>query len=1226
MSSAMPGWTQEEKEKLVQIDAEERVRGSGFMNRIKQRWEAEYPSSTHTTKNLINNARRFKLECNIAPRTEAEEARNKIKTSATWTTNMKVRLLQLEKQARQGGRGFMQRLKQIWDIEFTEFRHLDGQCLRDNASRFKRDKTITNLLLVQQGATAIEKETESTSTLETYDELEAEQIPSSPERDVEVSKEMELTTEEDEPLKTRFMKELGELDKMDVKTIDEREKLGKTYVSNKLKNSANRILHEHLAQTNEIGIITDAVYAMARAIRQTLKCQQSGKSKKTENRMMKKLRRQLKESRQRVAMISNEIHRRKGHRKITEKETENLRFLKIQARSKLQTHASLTSTKEKWLDQMRSRKVRLNKMVQKDTRVRNNAMFERNEGKFYQCAKGETERTGNIPKMNKFTEFWGGIWEDDQKTTETEWMKDIGNRIKEKIQEVHEFMVCDKDIKEVIKKKKNWTAPGIDGIENFWWKIFTSTWQPLSEAMNSWIEDQSKIPEWLAIGRTVLIPKAIDLSSEKDYRPITCLNTSYKIFTGVLGKYMKQHAVLNNVWDRNQMGTCSDVLGTVDQLLIDNCILEEVREHKRNLAVAYYDYQKAYDKVHHDWMLKVYNWMGYPQKVIDVIATLMGKWWTRLEVNRNGIKERSRWIEIKRGFLQGDSFSPVGFCLTEVPVAMLLNDTEGYRMGPPGKREIKRTHSLFIDDLKVYQPSHEKLKAVNKMIVRASLDTGACYGVKKCAEIVFNRGKMVKGEGLEVLNERMKTLDPEQNECYKFLGCEQAEGIDTDIVFGRVKDEMEKRMKTLIDKELHERNLVKAINTRVIPVASYVMNVCNFTKKQLDSLDKAIKHELREANMHGKQASDERLYLSKEKGGRGLKSIKDVYEDTKIRVACYMAYQDSQWIKSAWEKETAKEGKSLSKDVTDTLSVYGIEAKFDEDGAHIEGQRMIGTWKEIWKDLKSQVRRRREVNRKYMNKSMQSEFYKELDEGGHEWLKCNINPKKVGAIINMQEQMVETRAWKKNRGIDIQTDKCRLCGKCSEGVLHLASGCQLLAGTDYLNRHNNVLKVLMTAWAIENKLLEEDQCWYKQKWEKGMVMENDAVKMAWDFEYHMRKETTARRPDVTIEYKEQKLIQVIDMACPSDKNISDKVQEKLQKYQQLAYEIRERRPGYHVEIIPVVIGCMGGGATQLKEQIRRIMNGTERTLVQTWREMLKTVLAETEGMIRKVLSNITTAN
>ena len=76
-------------------------------------------------------------------------------------------------------------------------------------------------------------------------------------------------------------------------------------------------------------------------------------------------------------------------------------------------------------------------------------------------------------------------------------------------------------------------------------------------------------------------------------------------------------------------------------------------------------------------------------------------------------------------------------------------------MGPPGNRDVSRTHSLFVDDLKVYQESHEILRDVNEIIVQASHDTGACYGVSKCAcaEIEFEHGKIVKGEGLEVLEE-----------------------------------------------------------------------------------------------------------------------------------------------------------------------------------------------------------------------------------------------------------------------------------------------------------------------------------------------------------------------------------------------------------------------------------------------------------------------------------------
>ena len=100
-------------------------------------------------------------------------------------------------------------------------------------------------------------------------------------------------------------------------------------------------------------------------------------------------------------------------------------------------------------------------------------------------------------------------------------------------------------------------------------------------------------------------------------------------------------------------------------------------------------------------------------------------------------------------------------------------------------------------------------------------------------------------------------------------------------------------MNQLVKLKLYDKNLIKAINSRVIPVVSYVMNVCKFSKTHLDSLDGIIKKILRENMMHGRQSSNERLYLKRENGGRGLKSLHDVYQDTKVRIACYMTSSDS---------------------------------------------------------------------------------------------------------------------------------------------------------------------------------------------------------------------------------------------------------------------------------------------------------------------------------------------
>ena len=86
---------------------------------------------------------------------------------------------------------------------------------------------------------------------------------------------------------------------------------------------------------------------------------------------------------------------------------------------------------------------------------------------------------------------------------------------------------------------------------------------------------------------------------------------------------MRDHACNNSIWDEGQLGGVKGVLGSVDQLLIDNCIMDEVRKQQRNLSVAYYDYRKAYDNVHHDWMLCVYNWIRIQKDVISVLNELM---------------------------------------------------------------------------------------------------------------------------------------------------------------------------------------------------------------------------------------------------------------------------------------------------------------------------------------------------------------------------------------------------------------------------------------------------------------------------------------------------------------------------------------------------------------------------------------------------------------------------
>ena len=87
-------------------------------------------------------------------------------------------------------------------------------------------------------------------------------------------------------------------------------------------------------------------------------------------------------------------------------------------------------------------------------------------------------------------------------------------------------------------------------------------------------------------------------------------------------------------------------MGTVDQLIIDKSIKEEVKTYHQNLAVTFYDYKKAYDKVHHDWMLRVYKWIEISDNEITLLSSMMRKWKTRLEIQKDGKKKYQQQLRI----------------------------------------------------------------------------------------------------------------------------------------------------------------------------------------------------------------------------------------------------------------------------------------------------------------------------------------------------------------------------------------------------------------------------------------------------------------------------------------------------------------------------------------------------------------------------------------------------
>ena len=235
------------------------------------------------------------------------------------------------------------------------------------------------------------------------------------------------------------------------------------------------------------------------------------------------------------------------------------------------------------------------------------------------------------------------------------------------------------------------------------------------------------------------------------------------------------------------------------------------------------------------------------------------------------------------------------------------------------------------------------------------------------------------------------------------------------------------------------------------------------------------------------------------------------------------------------------------------------------------------------------------------------------------WLSQNLNPEKTTSIMTRLEQIVETRSWKEARGLT-DNGSCRICTKYSKTVEHLVVGCTKLANCEYLTRHNGTLMILAVAWTKQQELVGQEAIWYKQQWDRGTALENNRVKLGWDFKFHLRKTTTARRPDLSLELKTSKKIWICDMTYPQQNYIGAKRTEKLMKYRQLAFKTRERHPGYKIYVAPVIFGAMGSGIKVLKVNLKIFDNN--ELLHEVVAMMQKTVLMDSESINQRVMSGL----
>ncbi|TFY78439.1 hypothetical protein EWM64_g5573 [Hericium alpestre] len=300
------------------------------------------------------------------------------------------------------------------------------------------------------------------------------------------------------------------------------------------------------------------------------------------------------------------------------------------------------------------------------------------------------------------------------------------------------------EVERALSASKNGTATGLDGLPYELWKKLNDHHKKvrklgsddpsfdivsiLTTVFND-IQLHGLIPQsTLSHGWMCPIYKKNDKTEIANYRPITLLNTDYKLFTKVLASQLA--TAVPQMIHTDQAGFIPG-RSIFDQTRLAKAMISYAEAMDENGAIVALDQEKAYDKIDHAYLWRALATFNLPEFFIRTVRSLYETAVTQVAVNGCF----SAPYRVTRGVRQGDPLSCLLFDLAIEPFACMLRSSpklSGYSV-PGAPRRI--LVSLFADDTALYLSSTDRYDDVLAVLDSWCRASGAKFNINK-TEIV----------------------------------------------------------------------------------------------------------------------------------------------------------------------------------------------------------------------------------------------------------------------------------------------------------------------------------------------------------------------------------------------------------------------------------------------------------------------------------------------------------
>ena len=268
-------------------------------------------------------------------------------------------------------------------------------------------------------------------------------------------------------------------------------------------------------------------------------------------------------------------------------------------------------------------------------------------------------------------------------------------------------------------------SPGSDGLPV---EFYLTFWDVLAEPLLSVLNEALAAGSLTASQRESLVRliyKKDDKRLPKNWRPISLLNTDYKLASKVMTERLK--TVMNSIVHEDQ--TC----GVVGRTIFSN--LHLVRDALDMIAVTgepailvSLDQEKAFDRVDHDFLLNVLSKFGFGPNFRRWVRLFYTNVFSRVICNGN----LTRPIFLGRGVRQGCPLSPLLYVLVSEVLSTqirLNKEIEGFLL--PGAGGLQFKISQYADDATSLLKSERSLRFLLDAVRQYELASGAKLNTSK---------------------------------------------------------------------------------------------------------------------------------------------------------------------------------------------------------------------------------------------------------------------------------------------------------------------------------------------------------------------------------------------------------------------------------------------------------------------------------------------------------------